>query len=106
MSALMSRTRHHKSATNPDSRSSPAAPERDISCITCLNLKRPLFQGQTLVLAEQAECQQWGGRDLVPEWIAARAGWSRLALGKCCLWRAEWCPGADWVSPHQKSAKT
>src|SRR4051794_30547449 len=57
MSVLMSRTRHHKSATNASSRSSPAAPERDMSCITCLNLKRPLFQSQTLVLAEQAECQ-------------------------------------------------
>src|SRR4051795_4656850 len=61
MSVLMSRTRHHKSATNASSRSSPAAPERDMSCITCLNLKRPLFQDQTLVLAEQAECQQWAG---------------------------------------------
>src|SRR4051812_41733174 len=91
MSVLMSRTRHHKSATNASSRSSPAAPERDMSCITCLNLKRPLFQDQTLVLAEQAECQQWAGaiwfrngllREPAGQGLALKAWHSRLGAGK------------------------
>src|SRR3954447_2021038 len=83
----MSRTRHHKSATNASSRSSPAAPERDMSCITCLKLKRPLFQDQTLVLAEQAKCQQWAGaiwfrngllREPAGQGLALKAWHSRL----------------------------
>src|SRR3954463_5661330 len=94
MSVLMSRTRHHKSATNASSRSSPAAPERDISCITCLNLKRPLFRGQTLVLAEQAECQQRAGEIWLRNGLLREPAGQGLALGKCCPWRAKWCPGA------------
>src|SRR4051812_16955333 len=91
MSVLMSRTRHHKSATNASSRNSPAAPERDISCITCLNLKRPLFRGQTLVLAEQAECQQRAGEIWLRNGLLREPAGQGLALGKCCPWRAKWC---------------
>src|SRR3954467_9912087 len=100
MSVLMSRTRHHKSATNASSRSSPAAPERDISCITCLNLKRPLFRGQTLVLAEQAECQQRAGEIWLRNGLLREPAGQGLALGKCCPWRAKWCPGAESNHRH------
>src|SRR3954468_13172434 len=97
MSVLMSRTRHHKSATNASSRSSPAAPERDMSCITCLNLKRPLFQDQTLVLAEQAECQQWAGAIWFRNGLLREPAGQGLALKAwrwegCCPWWAKMVP--------------
>src|SRR3954463_8465804 len=110
MSVLMSLTRHHKSATNASSRSSPAAPERDISCITCLNLKRPLFQGQTLVLAEQAECQQRAGAIWFRNGLLREPAGQGLALkawrwGRCCPWRAKMVPrgGLDIKSQRYNS---
>src|SRR3954453_20155278 len=114
MSVLMSRTRHHKSATNASSRSSPAAPERDMSCITCLNLKRPLFQDQTLVLAEQAECQQWAGaiwfrngllREPAGQGLALKAWHSRLGAGKdVARGGRKWGPGAGPARPNVTEA--
>lgn len=64
MSVFRSRTRQHRSAINASSRSSPAAPERDIFCIACLNLKRSLAETLASLLTEQAECQDGGMRRL------------------------------------------